>query len=61
MSLIKIYLKFLKNTPTCFGHSLLLTIECKHRMWVKGRIFHLTTRFWKADYISNVYCITTKL
>jgi len=24
MSLIKIYLKFLKNTPTCFGHSTII-------------------------------------
>jgi len=22
--LIKIYLKFLKNTPTCFGHSIII-------------------------------------
>ena len=24
MSLIKIYLKFLQNTPTCFGHSTII-------------------------------------
>ena len=45
MSLIKIYLKFLKNTPTCFGHStieLYLESACHRQALSKYNSKHIT-------------------